>query len=246
MDALSPIPQDGMAFDYEALPVPDRTALRLAADRIRDRTGRIRSDLVAIGRELLGVKDRLDHGAFAAWCQVEAGIEPRSAQRYMQAARLVGSLPEPARDTVTHLPPSTLYKLAAPSAPAEVVKEVVEAATNGTALPAERIQQRLVEAIAAQRELKKAMRGGRTEEQARALLKRRRENARRHDQRLNDERAAERAKREADRAELQALIATFVTDHPDAAGRVMDILRHSGFQYELRDLWAAALREAGA
>ena len=90
------------------------------ADRIRHA---LHNNVIEIGDLLLQAKAQLDHGQFQTWAERELGIRPRSAQNYMNAAAFVKDKSE----TVALLLPAILYKIAAPSAPKEIVERVVNA-----------------------------------------------------------------------------------------------------------------------
>jgi hypothetical protein len=113
-------------FDYDALPADLAESTRAAAQRIKSCT---RASIIEIGRELLAVKKALAHGEFGAWLESEFGMTSRSAQRYMSAALAFGDK----YDTVSFLPPTTLYRLAAASAP--VRDEIVRRFETGERLP---------------------------------------------------------------------------------------------------------------
>ena len=81
------------------------------ADVIRARIRRTVDDIIATGQDLTTVKDQLEHGEFLDWIKSEFQRSPRTAQRYISAAVWA----EGKSDTVSHLSPSKLYLLAAPS-----------------------------------------------------------------------------------------------------------------------------------
>ena len=97
------------AFDYETLHADAAARLRSAALRIRER---MQGSIFETGRDLIAIKDLLEHGAWGAWLKAEFGMTARSAQRYMNAAGLASK-----SDTVSVLPPTAIYKLASPSTP---------------------------------------------------------------------------------------------------------------------------------
>ena len=101
------------AFDYSALNDPE------VERRLRETIAEIlaiqRAAVVDIGRKLIAVKDMLPHGSFLPWVE-SFGMERRGALRAMQVADVFGTK----WDTVSHLPISVVYKLAAPSTPDEV------------------------------------------------------------------------------------------------------------------------------
>lgn len=96
------------------------TSLAEIADRIR----RVQNDnIIQIGDLLLIAKSKMAHGNFQSWAERELGIKARTAQNYMNAAEFV----KDKNATVSHLPPSILYQLAAPSAPRAIVDKVINA-----------------------------------------------------------------------------------------------------------------------
>ncbi len=65
------------------------------------------------------MKEKLGHGNYTSWIDAEFNLTIRSAQRYINAAKHF-----PKSDIVSCLPPSVIYKLAAPSAD-DVREEIV-------------------------------------------------------------------------------------------------------------------------
>jgi hypothetical protein len=229
MDAISTAAAPAaQPFDYGGLPLHDRTAMQLSAERIRDRLSSIQRDILAIGAELLKVRSRVPHGTFHAWIAAELGITPRAAQNYMGAARLVRSAPEPARETVSLLPPATLYRLAAPSTPKAVVAEVLAAVEGGEVPAPSVIVQRIAKAKREALEVAKAQQvSGSTE------AERFRENA--------DREAAER--QHAENA-FKAVVADLVSRHGEVMREVAAALDLPA-SHRFRDVLRAALNEAG-
>lgn len=125
--ALEPMPD----FNYSAFDADTAARLRAQADRVRKRIGKSTSDLIDIGRDLLAAKNNLvDHGAFLKWVESEVGIVRRTAQAYMALAKLA----DDKGAAVALLPPTTAHRLAAKSAPPEVVSAVVAKAHAGEVL----------------------------------------------------------------------------------------------------------------
>ena len=126
-------------FDYASL-LPD------VAEQARSIVARCRARRRAVhiegGRDLIAIKQRMEHGTFGAFIRDELGITPRAAENYMNAARFL----EGKSETLSHLPSAILYALAAPTAPAAVVDAVVAAAAAGTPLTAAEIKKRLARA----------------------------------------------------------------------------------------------------
>jgi hypothetical protein len=83
--------------------------------------------VVNIGKDLIGAKRYLSHGAFLCWVEAEAGIPARTAQVYMQVAQWVGGKGA----TVAHLPLTALYLLSARSTPNEFAMDVLNRVQRG-------------------------------------------------------------------------------------------------------------------
>jgi Protein of unknown function (DUF3102) len=118
-------------FDYGCLAPVDAATLRQQALRLRGLVTKTTADMIEIGRDLMLIKDRLDHGQFTSWVEVEIGISIRTAQGYMRFAMLA----EGKSETVALLPPSTARMLASKSAPPEIVEQVITQAAAGNIVP---------------------------------------------------------------------------------------------------------------
>lgn len=118
-------------FDYSALTADVASEVRAAASRVQAACSKAMTTLLDIGKELLVVKERLDHGQFGAWLTAEFGWSIRSAQNYMLAAECFGDKYE----TVALLQPATVYALAAPSMPDKVRDQVVAGLSSGELKP---------------------------------------------------------------------------------------------------------------
>src|SRR5437660_5148492 len=73
-------------FGYEALDEAKRVRIQVKAESIRARMKRTADDIIAIGLDLIDVKEDLGHGQFEHWISAEFDMNLRSAQRFMQAA----------------------------------------------------------------------------------------------------------------------------------------------------------------
>jgi hypothetical protein len=136
-------------FDYSVLDVDIASNLREQANRIRTRIGKATQDLIDIGRDLLAAKKHLlDHGEFIKWVESEVGIARRTAQAYMAIAKLA----DDKGAAIALLPPTTVHRLAAKSAPPEVVSEVVAKARSGDVLPDRTVFEMISEAKAQKRQ----------------------------------------------------------------------------------------------
>lgn len=98
-----------------------------ATERIKLRLRRTAEDIIAIGQDLILIKQSLPHGEFLPWIEREFEMSQPSAKRFMSvASRFTGkSL------TMSDLKPTVLYELAAPSTPPEVVEQITEKASQG-------------------------------------------------------------------------------------------------------------------
>lgn len=146
------------AFDYTALPATTATALRKQAAKIKERVRATTAGIIEIGRDLIAVKQTLEHGQFSQWVEAECGFTARSAQNYMRAAEFA----EGKYETVAVLPPAVVYKLSAKKAPIEVVKQVIQRAAAGVAIVDRDVDAALIgarrEKRAAQEEARKRLR----------------------------------------------------------------------------------------
>jgi hypothetical protein len=114
------------AFDYGAIPPEHAAELKESANRIRKLRRHETATIIAIGKELIEAKERLDHGQFYQWLGVEVGIAPNTGWRYMRVAQLAEK-----SSTVEDFSPTALYELGAPSTPDEVREAILEPAEAG-------------------------------------------------------------------------------------------------------------------
>ncbi|MFK5597954.1 hypothetical protein ACFZ8E_13190 [Methylobacterium sp. HMF5984] len=128
-----------LGFDYEQLDDAAALDAKAVVDRYR---GRVKAYVIDTGRDLLGVKERLERGLFVQWVEAEMRMTARSAQYMMQAAVQLGHISE----IVSHLPPTALYRLAASSTPAPVREEIVSRLEAGEAITPRQIDARLYQA----------------------------------------------------------------------------------------------------
>jgi hypothetical protein len=105
------------------------------ANEIRKVHGKTTNAIVAIGGNLIRMKDRLKHGEFAKWYDREFGWDAMTVSRYMKAARARSSIREiePAAK-IDLLPPTLLYDFDKLSEHQQL--EVAEAAKVGRKLRA--------------------------------------------------------------------------------------------------------------
>ena len=103
---------------------------------------------IEIGKRLIDLKQKAQHGTFSRWVTCELSMQMRTAQNMMSAARFV----EGKSETLSHLPATILYKLASPSTETAIVNGVLDAASSGRPLDAAEIGARISVAEHAARE----------------------------------------------------------------------------------------------
>jgi hypothetical protein len=116
-------------FDYSPLDADVIRRVRTAAERIRQMVKRTLEVLIAVGEELLAVKQALPHGDFGPWLRVEFGWTERTARNFMTVAERFGPKTEIISDL--RIDPTAAYLLAAPSAPEEASEAAVKRAEDG-------------------------------------------------------------------------------------------------------------------
>jgi hypothetical protein len=119
--------------------------LETAAERVRKRLKNMSTEIIEIGRELREVKQRLEHGGFLKWVDKACQLSPRTAQLMMNAAEWV----EGRHEIVTHLEPTAIYLLAAPSTPETVRNAVLSQIEQGQKLPSSAVKEMIRAAKAA-------------------------------------------------------------------------------------------------
>jgi hypothetical protein len=160
-------------FSYDGLPADYADSLRKQAMTIRNRmksaTTTMIQAIVETGRDLRAVKQRLEHGNFCKWVEIECGFTIRTAQNYMKVAC---AFAEAKCETISYLPLSTVYGLAAKTTPRELVSEVIKCGAAGQPISDCEVRERLAEAKFKKLE---AMRQKKRADAARRISKRTRE-----------------------------------------------------------------------
>lgn len=136
-----------LAFSYDALETSVAIEVRASAERIQLRLRRTAEDIVEIGRDLLGVKAKLPHGAWLPWLQTEFGMSESAAGKMMAVAKVYGGKSV----MITDLSPTALYELAAPKTPIEIREEVEKMIAAGEVIPAAKIAEMKREFAAAEK-----------------------------------------------------------------------------------------------
>jgi hypothetical protein len=107
-----------MPFDYSTLEHDAKAVVLAATERIDQQNGTQAEAIIAIGKELIEVKQALKHGQFGDWLRNEFGWSPRTLSCICGSQRSLGRKAQSFR----HLQPTTLHALCARSLP-EVVRE---------------------------------------------------------------------------------------------------------------------------
>src|SRR3954468_24371743 len=108
-------------FNYSALPTDVADTARAVADRIKGRHKRQMEAIIETGRDLLAMKELLEHGQFQEWLHAEFAWTDRTARNYMQVVEQFADKTE----IISDLPPTEVYRLASPSTPPSVRDAVV-------------------------------------------------------------------------------------------------------------------------
>ncbi len=118
---LLPVVPEVRRFDYSKLDLPKtvRTEIANTAVEIRSAMRRTLDDWKLIGSRLAWVKDRLPHGAWLPFLELEFGLSDRHARNFMTVAAFIS---RKEAEVFSDLPPSTVAVLA--TAPTPVQEEV--------------------------------------------------------------------------------------------------------------------------
>lgn len=144
-----------LPFDYTGLAPALVDDLRATPESIRKSIHKSLAKIVAIGNELIFANDKIEHGSFVPWVEKEIGIPIRTAQNYMNAARFAA---EHKNEIISFLPPTTIYRLAAPGVPAEIVDHVLARAQAGEIVTDTVVRETIKDAKQKQQEAKKTER----------------------------------------------------------------------------------------
>ncbi len=133
--SISTLPQK--SFDYSLLDDETLSFVQLRTVEIRKLMKRSAQDIFDIGNYLSEVKDKLGHGNFLDWVDLEFNWSSRTANRFMSVAQRFKS------DILSNLEllPTALYLMAAPSTPEEAVAEALERAKQGETITAKTVQE---------------------------------------------------------------------------------------------------------
>jgi hypothetical protein len=127
-------------FDYTGITPEDATELRRIAERVKRYLRKVVPVIIELGAELEAAKARLPHGEFGAYCVDECGVDPRSAENYMNLAKLA-RIHDPADLAKINLKAG--YKLAASATPQHVVSEIMADVRAGRSVTEEEVKKRI-------------------------------------------------------------------------------------------------------
>jgi len=127
-------------FDYGELSAPAVKQCEAAVERITKYQRRMAGDIIAIGKELLAVKAKLEHGQFGEWIGFHFGWAWKTADRMMKAAETFGELDKLSNMTIDT---SALYLLSSDKCPDETREEFIERAERGERITHAAVKQEL-------------------------------------------------------------------------------------------------------
>ncbi len=116
---MDDVAQQG-SFLYEVLDEMTREFVSRKADETRGLLKRTAQNILAIGRNLQEVKERLPHGQFLPWLQTEFAMSERHARNFMHVAARF----ENKAEIIADLSVTVIYELAAPSTSEAVIEQV--------------------------------------------------------------------------------------------------------------------------
>jgi hypothetical protein len=126
-------------FDYSGVAPEDIPELKLIAKRVKGHLPKVVPIIIAIGEELENAKKRVPHGQFAAYCLDECGLDIRSAENYMNLAKLA-RVYDP--NDIAKINLNVSYKLGASTAP-DVVSDVMAEVRAGRRISEDEVKRRL-------------------------------------------------------------------------------------------------------
>lgn len=117
--------------------------LTAATERIKLRLRRTAEDIVAIGQDLMVIKQSLGHGEFLPWIEREFEMSRYTANNFINAAARFSNV------ELFNISPTVIYELAAPSTSPEVIQQVTAKAEQGESVSVAEVKE-------LKRQLKKA------------------------------------------------------------------------------------------
>jgi Protein of unknown function (DUF3102) len=200
-------------FDYAILDEDLATKCQAAAGRIKGRFRTTLLEFVEIGRDLIAIQEKMPHGAWGPWLEAEFGFTDRTAQNYMNTATFM----EGKSETVSLLPPATLYALASRSADPGVIEGVLADVDAGKVVTTADVKEKLAKARAVQKKASASARKSPEQiKKEQAALER----ADRAHQKKVDDIDAQRAAKEAREAEAAGKAVRLLVTGLGAAGTI--------------------------
>jgi hypothetical protein len=163
-------------LDWSGVSSAQRQKITEAAERIHKHMGDAGRSMFEIGKELLVVKDILEHGKFGPWLEANFDFDPRTAQRWMAVAEKFDGK----YDTVSYLPGTVIQKLAATKNLDTLREEIIKEIERGGRPTKQEVEARI----------EAAMKEGRQKREEREQRKRE-ENARLEEERYRQARERE-------------------------------------------------------
>ncbi len=190
-------------FSYTGLAADKVEALQKQAARIRAQVRRTTAALIEIGRDLIAFRQSLEHGQFCKWVVAELGLTVRSAQNYIQLATFA----EHKSEFVSHLRPTSAYKLAAKSVPPELIVEIEDRLAAGEIISDDAVEGALADVRHQKREAQ------RRQQEAERLARRPRRTRERREQERRELEARQCAEDDACVQAAEAIWNTLGVDH---------------------------------
>jgi hypothetical protein len=180
-------------FDYALLDAGGAEIARTAANLIRLNLLKEIEAVVAVGQQLIAVKNALDHGQFGAWLKAETPFAETTAQNYMRVVENIGSKSA----TVADLPRKLVYQLASPLVPEETRQQIFVRREAGERVEKEEITEIVSTAISNAKEAAKmvaeeAQLSARAKARRKAVREQERANRERREVELKERRERER------------------------------------------------------
>ena len=129
---------EALSFDYSFLQQEELFFVRERAQKIKKLQKRATKDILDIGTLLIEVKDKLKHGQFEKWIEIEFKWSGATAKRFMAVAREFKSV---SLNDLENIVNTALYVLAAPITPKEAVEEAISLARQGETISEKRAKE---------------------------------------------------------------------------------------------------------
>lgn len=115
-------------FDYGNIPAADLKRCESAIEKITKHQRNMAGGIIAIGNELIAVKERLDHGQFGQWIEHYLGWSHKTCCNYMNVASVFGKIEN---FSILTIDTTALHLLSSDNCPDEVRDEFIERAEKG-------------------------------------------------------------------------------------------------------------------